>query len=205
MDSEILVKRRIPQQERAERRVAQLLEAAAAEFAEVGYDAAAMKAIAKRAGTSIGAVYQYFPNKEALASALRTQYVNEIEQHWTKLENATEGLSVKERTVRFVDLMIGFMQKHPTYAEVVDAPGDSKRDKEARDWLRERLANVFRTRRPGILPKQAYRVAAVSLQMIKSMNALYAEAKPQKRLWITKEYKIALAAYLETRLTSWEG
>jgi len=46
------VNRRIPQQERGERRVAELLEAAAFELAEVGYYAATMKAIAKRTGAS---------------------------------------------------------------------------------------------------------------------------------------------------------
>jgi hypothetical protein len=70
-DSDVSVNRRIPQRERGERRFAELLEAAASEFAEVGYDAATTKAIAKRA--SIGAVYQYFPNKAAVVSALRTQ------------------------------------------------------------------------------------------------------------------------------------
>jgi hypothetical protein len=48
----------------------------------------------------------------------------------------------------------------------------------------------------------AYRVASVSLQMIKSMNTLYTDTKPQERLEIAKEYKLALTAYLENRLTS---
>jgi hypothetical protein len=38
--------------------------------------------------------------------------------------------------------------------------------------------------------------------MIKSMNALYAEARPQERLEIVKEYKLALTAYLAERLNS---
>ena len=202
MDSEISANRRIPQQQRGERRVAELLEAAAAEFAKVGYDAATMKAIAKRAGASIGAVYQYFPNKEAVVSALLIRYVNEMEQRWTQLEEATAGLSVKERTVRFIDMMIRFMEEHPAYVTVIGAPTDSKRNKKTRDRVVERLANVFRTRRPGVSLEQAYRVAYVSLQIIKGMNALYAEAKPQERLEIVKEYKVALAAYLEERLTS---
>jgi AcrR family transcriptional regulator len=202
MDSGLPVNRRIPQQERGERRVAELLEAAAFEFAEVGYDAVTMKAIAKRAGASIGAVYQYFPNKEAVVSALRTRYVNEMEEEWIKLEEATAGLPVRERTQSFIEVMIRFMEDHPAYVTILDAPADSKRDKKIRDQLRERLANVFRTRRPGISQEQAYRVACVSLQMIKSMNALYAEAKPQERLEIVEEYKLALTAYLEKRWTS---
>lgn len=202
MDSDVSVNRRIPQQERGERRVAELLEAAASEFAQVGYDAATMKAIAKRAGASIGAVYQYFPNKVAVVSALRTQYVNEMEERWIHLEEAMAGLSLKERTQGFVDVMIRFMEERPAYFTIMDAPADSKRDKKTRDRLRERLANAYRTRRPVLSQEQAYRVASVSLQMIKSMNTLYTDAKPQERLEITEEYKIALTAYLENRLTS---
>ena len=202
MDSDISVNRRIPQQERGERRVAELLEAAASEFAEVGYEAATMKAIAKRAGASIGAVYQYFPNKAAVVSALRTQYVNEMEERWIHLEEATAGSSLKERTQSFVDAMIRFMEERPAYITIMDAPADSRRDKKTRDRLRERLANVFRTRRPALSQEEAYRVASVSLRMIKSMNTLYTDAKPQERLEIAKEYKLALTAYLEHRLTS---
>ena len=55
--------RRIPIQERGEQRVTELLEAAAAIFAEVGYEAATMRDIAGRAGASIGSLYQFFPNK----------------------------------------------------------------------------------------------------------------------------------------------
>src|SRR5258705_5409572 len=165
MDSDISVNRRIPQQERGERRVAELVEAAASEFAEVGYEAATMKAIAKRAGASIGAVYQYFPNKAAVVSALRTQYVNEMEERWIHLEEATAGLSLKERTQSFVDVMIRFMKERPAYITIVDAPADSRRDKKTRDRLRERLANVFRTRRPALSPERASKVARVSLHI----------------------------------------
>jgi len=98
--------------------------------------------------------------------------------------------------------MIRFMEEHPASITILDAPTNSKRDKQTRDRLRLRLANVFRMRRPAVSREQAYRVACVSLQMIKSMNALYAETKPQERREIAKEYKLALAAYLEKRLLS---
>src|SRR5215831_19732392 len=170
--SYILKNRRIPQQQRGERRVAELLQAAASEFAEIGYDAATMKAIAERAGASIGAIYQYFPNKQAVVGALRNQYVSKMEEHWIKVEEATTGLSIQERTQKFVDVMIHFMEEHPAYITILDAPVDSKQDKKIRDYLRERLANVFHTRRPGISHEQAYIVACVSMEIIKGMNTL---------------------------------
>jgi len=62
-----------PQQERSERRLAAFLDAAAELFAEVGYEAATMTAIAERSGSSIGALYNYFPDKQAIALTLLRQ------------------------------------------------------------------------------------------------------------------------------------
>ena len=60
----------LPQQERSERRLAAFLDAAAALFAEVGYEAATMTEIAERSGSSIGALYNYFPDKQSIAFTL---------------------------------------------------------------------------------------------------------------------------------------
>ena len=162
IDSGMRINRRVPRQERAERRVRELLEAAASEIAEVGYESATMKAIAQRAGASIGAVYQYFPNKEAVVSALRILYVKDMEQRWIELEQATARSSVKERTHRFMDVMIRFMEEHPAYNAVMDAPVSSKRDQKTRNRLRERLANDFRTRGRALSQEQAYTAARLT-------------------------------------------
>jgi AcrR family transcriptional regulator len=200
MASDLSSKRRVPQQERAERRVAQLLEAASAVFAEAGYDAATMTEIAERANASIGAVYQYFPNKEAIVLALRVQYSDEMQERWTDLESITAGLTVPQIADYLVDVMVQFVEEHPAYFPVLDAPVKYKRDQEARRRLREQLANVFRSRKPSLSQERAYRMANVSLQIIKSMNALYGEANSRERSELVKEYKLALAAYLESQL-----
>ncbi|MFC5909028.1 TetR family transcriptional regulator [Streptacidiphilus monticola] len=57
-------------QARGERRIEQLLAAAGEVFAESGYSATTTNAIAARAGVSPGTLYQYFPNKDAIADAL---------------------------------------------------------------------------------------------------------------------------------------
>ena len=203
MDSDNSVHRRVPRQERAEQRVAELLDAAASELAEVGYDAATMKAIAIRAGASIGAAYQYFPNKEALVGALRERYAIEMEKRWAHREETSVGRSIREGTEGFVDMMVNFLDEHPAWIAILDAPTDSRRDRRTRDQLRERLAQGFCARRPAISHEQACLVASIALQMIKSMNALYAAARPQERSAIVMEYKLVLTAYLERRLMSY--
>lgn len=58
--------RKRPQQERSRRRHDAIVDAAARSFAEFGFDATTMEGIAATASTSIGSVYQFFPNKKAV-------------------------------------------------------------------------------------------------------------------------------------------
>jgi AcrR family transcriptional regulator len=67
--------RRVPLQKRSQKRVERILAAAAELFAEIGYDATTTEAIAERAGTSIGSLYQFFPNKLALFEAISALYL----------------------------------------------------------------------------------------------------------------------------------
>ncbi|GCE07962.1 TetR/AcrR family transcriptional regulator [Dictyobacter aurantiacus] len=66
--------RRQPQQIRGQQRVAAILDAAEQLFAEIGYQATSTNAIAQRANTSIGSLYQFFPNKKAILQAVVARY-----------------------------------------------------------------------------------------------------------------------------------
>lgn len=70
--------RKLPQQDRSRVTVEAILEATTHILTEEGYDKANTNCIAKRAGISIGSLYQYFPNKESLMAALMEQHSNEI-------------------------------------------------------------------------------------------------------------------------------
>src|SRR3954447_17818634 len=74
------VDRRVPAQERSRQRVERILESAANVFAEEGYEAATMEAIADRAETSIGSIYQFFPNKLAVFHALARRYLDRVRE-----------------------------------------------------------------------------------------------------------------------------
>jgi AcrR family transcriptional regulator len=52
-----------------------ILQAAARVFATHGYAAGTTNRIAERAGVSIGSLYQYFPNKDAILVALTRQHL----------------------------------------------------------------------------------------------------------------------------------
>ncbi len=66
--------RRRPRQGRSQQRVAAILDAAEQLYAEAGYEAVSTNEIAMRADTSIGSLYQFFPNKEAILHGVAERY-----------------------------------------------------------------------------------------------------------------------------------
>jgi len=62
--------RREPMQRRSVARVQRMLDAAQELVAELGYDALTTTLIAERAGVSIGSLYQFFPDKQAVVRAV---------------------------------------------------------------------------------------------------------------------------------------
>ena len=103
-----------PQQERSVRRLAGFLDAAAELFVEVGYEAATMTAVAERSGSSIGALYNYFPDKQSIAFTLVNQYSQELEAHWKPLMEQAEILTHAEFADLFIERITQFVQKRPT-------------------------------------------------------------------------------------------
>ena len=70
--------RKKPRQLRAESTVDAILEATARVLMEDGYDRASTNRIAKRAGVSVGSLYQYFPSKESLVLEVARRHSNEM-------------------------------------------------------------------------------------------------------------------------------
>ncbi|MFI7702831.1 TetR/AcrR family transcriptional regulator [Nonomuraea sp. NPDC049480] len=81
--------RKTPQQQRAWRTRERILQAAAHVFAEHGYASGTTDRIAEEAGLSIGSLYQYFPNKDAILLTLALAHVDDAARVvQEQLENA---------------------------------------------------------------------------------------------------------------------
>jgi AcrR family transcriptional regulator len=102
--------RRRPVQERSSVTVDAILQAAAELFCALGYDRASTNRIAERAGVSIGSLYQYFANKEAILGALLERHHREVhavvEDSLAELENPEVPLdeALELLLTRLVDL-----------------------------------------------------------------------------------------------------
>ncbi|MFJ8925333.1 MULTISPECIES: TetR/AcrR family transcriptional regulator [unclassified Streptomyces] len=71
-----LTPRRKPRQVRAELTRERILNSAAHVFAEYGYAAGTTNRIAEHAHMSIGSLYQYFPNKDAILAELLVRHID---------------------------------------------------------------------------------------------------------------------------------
>ncbi|MGH9451180.1 MAG: TetR family transcriptional regulator [Terriglobia bacterium] len=191
--------RRIPQQERGQRRVASLLRAAAFVIADVGYESTTMCAIARRAGAAIGSLYQFFPNKEAVAEALRAGYIGEIEALWASLALKARTLSAEALVNELVRSYIKFAKHHRAFVALLEAP-PTVNSWQRRALIRGRIARVLMTRKPRSSRRRAMQTGAVVHQIVKGLLTLYARAEAEEKTAVVEEFKSVLIGYLRPKL-----
>lgn len=92
--------RRVPSQERSRKRVDAILDALAELLVERGFDAINTHHVAERANVPVGTLYQFFPNKYALVSALSRRY---IERYGDILQERLSGNGADRKDERVLD------------------------------------------------------------------------------------------------------
>lgn len=99
--------RKPARQQRSRETVDVILEAAAHILASEGFEGATTNAIAKRAGVSIGSLYQYFPNKAALVRALNERHTAGVlalfQQRFAAVAQAPVAEAVRALVAGFVE------------------------------------------------------------------------------------------------------
>jgi AcrR family transcriptional regulator len=114
--------RKRPRQERARATVAAILAAAAETFAERGYAGTTTNRIARRAGVSIGSLYQYFPNKDALLAGLMEQHREQIH---SVVEESTrdfedQRIPIREALRSMLGSLVELHEADPELARAID-------------------------------------------------------------------------------------
>lgn len=109
--------RKQPKQRRALATVGIILDAAAHILETQGFEGYTTNAIAERAGISIGSCYQYFPGKEAIATAL---IARETAQLVAALEQAGQARSWQEGIGQAVAAAVAYQLHRPRLARQLD-------------------------------------------------------------------------------------
>jgi len=204
--------RRRPSGARGARRRDLILDTAADLLTEGGTEAINTNILAARAGISIGSVYQYFANKEAILAALGERYIQQLGNNtMAALQQDVSGLDFAAMVDRVVNPMIAFERQHPAFRHL-----DAGQEKQgtlaisAQKVDQEILATIYSLLLricPGLNPTQGWQMARVTKALYKGMSYLI-----QQEQEITKEggnvdsliadMKRMMVTYLEERLGS---
>jgi AcrR family transcriptional regulator len=193
--------RRVPQQDRGQRRIERILQAAAEVIAEVGVEQATTNAIAARAETSVGSLYQFFPNKDAIVQALAARYVRELgEVMEASMPDYVWTLPAEAMADHVVTPLARFHDTHPAYRHVWLATLDCREgvtcgEAELHEAVHHRIAAIMRRRCPLSPASEVETAAHVCQEMVHALLNLASTLPVEQRPPLVREIKRALAAY----------
>ncbi|HEX4008185.1 MAG TPA: TetR/AcrR family transcriptional regulator [Acidobacteriaceae bacterium] len=189
---------------RGEQRLEELLRAAAAVFGRLGYHETTTNAIAREAGVSPATLYQFFPNKEAIASMLASKYAREMAEA-EKAIDADGALSFKEAIDELIDVCIGFNRRRPEFHTLVlDAPlsASAREEKQALGQVFvEFIAARLRREQSKLSRSQASHHGQVALMIFRGILDQLTAAPPSTRRRLERAMHDAILRYLAPALS----
>lgn len=192
-------------QARGERRIQQILHAAATVFAEKGYDATSTNAIAAEAGISPGSLYQFFANKDEIARALSEYYAGELARlHAETFDPAAAAeVDLDELVESALASLLEFNLAHPgfkaLFARTDMPPALREAVAPAQQVVHASIAELLVPRFPGRPREQVDLIATVAVQIVRGMTPLLLEAPDEAtRAALSAQLRTAVLSYLRS-------
>lgn len=110
----------MPVQRRSKVTVIAIQEAAAQVLEDYGLEGFTTNAIASRAGVSIGTLYQYYPNKSAIAAALSSKVRIDMIRRINDAVKSARGLPLKKGLFLLATASIQMDESRPKFAKCID-------------------------------------------------------------------------------------
>jgi AcrR family transcriptional regulator len=200
-------KRRVPAQERSKERVARILDAAAHEFAERGVEAATIESIAERAETSVGSIYQFFPNKLAIYEAIGAMYLEEVRALFSVVVTA-QTIEIPWRQVigATIDAFAELHRSSITFRAIWSNITYSRRFFSAGQAMNAELAEraeiIFgaMAKAKRVPPAKRKLLATVTIETISALLLLAADKPRSQTAALLDEAKMLVQRYLEPYL-----
>ena len=192
---------RRPQQERGQRRVEAILDAAAAIIGEEGIPGATMHAIARRSQTTIGSMYHFFPDRDAVLLALLERHAAAIGALAAQLTTLDWSLlSLEELVERFVDPLVDYAASHPDLLPVVHTveafSRETVRRAEPEGLLFQLAERIVAGRTPDASSGERTARAATVLAVVEGVVGRTARVATPSLAAMRRELKRVLVAYL---------
>lgn len=197
--------RRQPKQKRGQERVEQILDAAAIVFDEVGFEAATTHAIASKANTSVGSLYQFFPDKLAIFNALELRHVERVYVMWDKLFRPEV---IRLPFADFIHTLIAHAEQlfeQPTsrivFIQFFTFPTIFKNiDATFTEEVIQFMAKLFQARNPDLTDKRSTILAKICVNATNTLILLALRTNETHGQEIISEIEALLRAYLKADL-----
>lgn len=105
----------MPQQARGKDKLARMLAAADRIMATEGVEAMTTARVAAESGVSVGSLYRYLPNREAIIESLAQHYLGLLEEQMNLLLSAPPPANIHESVGFSIDAFAEFYRSHPGF------------------------------------------------------------------------------------------
>jgi len=202
---------RNPQQERGQERVDAILDAAAKLIAEKGVSGLTVHGIAKRAHTSIGSMYHFFPGLDAIIAGLAERHARMIELMNVQVRSTSkaswERMSAAQAADTVVTPLLEYLEANPhigsPYGVAAYRAKGSKegarllaREEEGEVDGADMIEAVIAARNPHLSPELRRTRAALFIVALSGTVNLLRRISMNRALAVC-ELKRALAVYLD--------
>lgn len=196
---------RVPRQQRGQKRIDEILDAAATLVEEVGTEGVTVGAISARAGASKGSMYHFFADRESVLIALVERHVEALRAS-LEAERETRAAEVAgsiDGAVRaFLEPVDAYVHRHPDLTRILREPASLKRFAGQRSRLaalvEAHAAWMLRLRHPAMDAATVDRAAATMLAIVSGMRSERVLAAAGSLEAVAREMRRALAAYVES-------
>lgn len=183
------------------------MHAAAAVFAEQGYDAATTNAIAAQAGISPGSLYQYFKNKDDIAHALADHYATQLAALRGEVltVESVDGIGLEDLVDAVLGPLVAFNLAHPGFKALfarTDMPaGLREAVAPVHAAIHHRVTELIGSFLPGRPPGEIARLATVTIQLVRGMTPLIVDAEGPERDAMAAELRAVVVSYLRQHVS----
>ncbi|AHG88738.1 regulatory protein TetR [Gemmatirosa kalamazoonensis] len=191
---------RPPLQERGQRRVDAILDAAATIVAERGVAGLTVHGVARRARTAIGSMYHFFPDLEAVLGALADRHARTLRGELEALSAAPvdwAALPLDVAVDGFLDPLLTYIERHPDVLHVLRRPGrGARRHPELEALLLQTAERIVRARTPEASPAARAARAATMLAVVDGVLTRTERVASPPASTMMRELKRAIVGYL---------
>ncbi len=190
---------REPQQARGRQRVQTILDSAAEIIAMEGLATLSMHKITKRARTSIGSLYHFFPDRQAVIQALADRHVESIKALVTEIEQTCDGKWLRFSSGEVIHNLFSpyaqYIHEHSDYLPVMR---EMNLPNETSPFV-SLIAKVFKIRQPNENDMYILKQAMLLQSMVAGTLHHVFKNSPSNVMFSLAELPVLLSLYLSSK------